>query len=63
MNHGFGLEFWHKYLGGKDCSWYPKDPTHMCDENISLSQIENGYIRTWIEHIFVEQIPKGKRMQ
>lgn len=35
----------------------------MCDENISLSQIENIYIRTWIEHIFVEQIPKGKRMQ
>lgn len=47
MNHGFGLEFWHQYLGGKDCSWYPKDAhTQTCDENISLSQIENGYIRT-----------------
>lgn len=23
----------------------------MCDENISLSQIEKGYICTWIERI------------
>lgn len=34
MNHGFGLEFWHKYLGDKDCSWYPKDAhTQTCVMN------------------------------